>query len=127
MTTRITCIDNMYILYIYSVNSSSYNVCSQDDPVVSPAAPESLFSLIYRTLLHRINISPRLPVQVPSTDTRKPLYSCPHFNLTMTGLPSRPFKKGLGFIIPIAPVVVAIVFLNTVPFLNRGYVFNSLL
>ena len=34
-----------------------------------------------------------------STDTRKPLYSWPHFNFTTTALPVRSAKKGLGFLI----------------------------
>ena len=32
-----------------------------------------------------------------SVDTKNPLYSIPHFNLTTTGLPVRPFRNGLGF------------------------------
>jgi hypothetical protein len=31
-----------------------------------------------------------------STDTRYPLYSIPHFNLTRTSLPVRSLRKGLG-------------------------------
>ncbi|KAH9413427.1 hypothetical protein DERP_007903 [Dermatophagoides pteronyssinus] len=64
------------------------------------------------TLLQRTNTSPRLPVQAPSiyssvfanckfiyasTETRNPLYSIPHFNLTIIGLPVKPFRNGFGF------------------------------
>lgn len=34
----------------------------------------------------------------PSTDTRNPLYSCPHFSLMMTGLPVSELRKGFGLI-----------------------------
>lgn len=30
-----------------------------------------------------------------------PLYSCPHFNLTITALPFKPCKNGLGLVTPI--------------------------
>ena len=30
-------------------------------------------------------------------DNNIPLYSIPHFNLTITGFDTRPTKKGLGF------------------------------
>lgn len=33
----------------------------------------------------------------PSTDTKYPLYSIPHLSFTITGLPVRPLRKGLGF------------------------------
>merc|ERR1719278_717020 len=67
---------------------------------------------MYNTLLQRTRTSPRLPVQepsmyssvlasckfmYPSDETRKPLYSWPHFSLTMTALPVSPLRKGLGF------------------------------
>ena len=32
-----------------------------------------------------------------SMDNNIPLYSIPHFNLTITGFDTRPTKKGLGF------------------------------
>ena len=33
----------------------------------------------------------------PSTETRYPLYSIPHFNFTITGLPVKPLRNGFGF------------------------------
>jgi hypothetical protein len=74
--------------------------------------PSSLAPRRYKTLLHLIKTSPRLPVQFPSiyssvsascrfmyasTETRNPLYSIPHLSFTMTGFPVSSFKKGLGF------------------------------
>ncbi len=49
----------------------------------------------------------------PSVETRKPLYSWPHLSLTITGLPVRLFRKGLGFMgmapaILVAKVVVGL-------------------
>jgi hypothetical protein len=32
-----------------------------------------------------------------SMETKNPLYSIPHFSLTMIGLPVSSFRKGLGF------------------------------
>ena len=40
----------------------------------------------------------------PSVETRNPLYSWPHFSLTMTGFPTRELRKGLGFIGMVAMV-----------------------
>jgi len=67
---------------------------------------------MYKTLLHLIRTSPRVPADCPSihssvlaswrfmyasTDTRKPLYSIPHFSFATTGFPVRSLRNGFGF------------------------------
>jgi len=79
--------------------------------LISPSSSSSSTPRMYNTLLHLIRTSPRLPERAPSmyssvfasckfmypsTDTRNPLYSIPHFSLTMTGFPVRPLRKGFG-------------------------------
>uniref|UniRef100_A0A7S0KJZ2 Uncharacterized protein n=1 Tax=Micromonas pusilla TaxID=38833 RepID=A0A7S0KJZ2_MICPS len=84
--------------------------------------PSSSAPRRYRTLLHLISTSPRFPANLPSmyssvdascrfmyasVDTKNPLYSMPHFSLTMIGLPVSWLRNGLGLTGTVAAIVSA--------------------